>query len=251
MTFNNKPEHFFYNPGEKDKVTHELFRQSLKSWSSYSSPTELVFVVKDISRVFPFELGDRHEDVVSYKTHSMITAHHFFLEFTFENDRTHQKTNFNIPICPLAAKTDNLHRNLMIYAIKLVANDIEIGYKDRKHNVWISSQKCFDSVQNFIPGVTGPADISYLITMEKSLYLFGIFCMTQEMVRGLVTANFLDNVYNEYCPYCPSARKNLENKISSHAEEELFRKKYFDNGEFKNYSKEMKELHDNYFRRYI
>jgi hypothetical protein len=120
MSSSNKPEHFFYNPEEKDKVTHELFRQSLKSWSSYSSPTGLVFVIKDkdIPRVFPFELGDRHEDVVSYKTHSMIAAHHLFLEFTFENDRTHQKTNFNIPICPLAAKTDNLHRNLKIYVIK-------------------------------------------------------------------------------------------------------------------------------------
>jgi hypothetical protein len=114
-------EHLFFNREVKDKVVHELFRRSLKTWASYASPNELIFVVsdKDLLRVFPFEPGDRHKDVVSYNTNSLIVAHHFFLEFTFENDRTHQKTNFNIPLCPMAMKIDKLHRNLMRYVIGL------------------------------------------------------------------------------------------------------------------------------------
>lgn len=81
--------------------------------------------------------------------------------------------------------------------------------------------------------------------------MFAMFCILQEATRKLVTKNFLDNVYNQYCPYCPSARDILKDRISSQADEELVRNRLFDGKEFESYSKEMKELHDEYFKRYI
>jgi hypothetical protein len=252
----DKTERHFFNPEEKEKVVRELFRQSIRNWSSYAIDPfrALVFVVGDneLERVFPFEKGSSQTDVVSYKSHTLLAGHHLFLNFMFENDRTHQRTDFNIPICPLGMKTTSLLHNLSKYVLELQRRTKQSG---KKHTVLILSSKCSELLQNAAsvprPGIIRLENLRDMIVVQKSLDVFATFCGLSMTIKDLVTEDFLNNVYHEDCQFCPDSRKILRHRITPDDVVESIKRKLFSDAEYEKEMNELKDMRDSYFRRYI
>ena len=103
--------------------------------SKGAKPNELkpVFIVDDSH--FPY--GNPNTDIGGWEYHCSAIAHHVIFDMVFENDRTHEKRNLVINICPFELLNNKLLTKQME---QLVSRAIEFGTgKDAEANQYLDT----------------------------------------------------------------------------------------------------------------